>query len=74
MAVVESTKAASDVYAPVAGEVIAVNDALVNAPELVNASPYGDGWLVRVRPAAGADVAALLDAAAYARVVADDQH
>jgi glycine cleavage system H protein len=74
MAVVESTKAASDVYAPVAGEVIAVNDALVNSPELVNASPYGDGWLVRIRPAAGADVAGLLDAAAYARVVADDQH
>ena len=74
LAVVESTKAASDVYAPVSGEVLAVNDALATAPELVNSSPYGDGWLVRLKPDQAADVAALLDAAAYTRVVADDQH
>ena len=74
LAEVESTKAASDVYAPVSGEVLAVNDALATAPELVNSSPYGDGWLVRLKPDQAADVAALLDAAAYTRVVADDQH
>lgn len=65
-AVVESTKAASDVYAPVAGEVVEVNPALAEAPATVNASPYRDGWLFRLRPAAGdASTGSLLDAAAY---------
>jgi glycine cleavage system H protein len=49
-AVVESVKAASDVYAPIGGEVIAVNDALTTTPELANSDPYGDGWLFRLRP------------------------
>ncbi|MCC5793848.1 MAG: glycine cleavage system protein GcvH [Chromatiales bacterium] len=62
-ATVESTKAASDVYAPVSGEVAAVNDALEADPGLVNSSPYGEGWLLRIKPAAPA--AGLLDAAAY---------
>lgn len=74
MAVVESTKAASDVYAPVAGEVVAVNAALGSAPELVNTQPYGDGWLVRLRPAGSDGLAGLLDAGAYAGVVAADAH
>jgi len=50
MAVVESVKAASDVYAPVSGTVIAVNEALADDPEKINADPYGDGWIVRVQP------------------------
>lgn len=50
MAVVESVKAASDVYAPVSGEVVAVNDELADDPEKINADPYGDGWIVRVKP------------------------
>jgi glycine cleavage system H protein len=64
-AVVESTKAASDVYAPITGEVTAVNDALRDAPQTVNAAPYTDGWLFRIRPAAGADLSALLSAQDY---------
>ncbi|WP_370289189.1 glycine cleavage system protein GcvH [Nocardioides sp.] len=61
----ESTKSVSDVYAPIAGEVVAVNDALDATPELVNSDPYGEGWLFEVVPAQAADVDALLDAAAY---------
>ena len=64
--VVESTKAASDVYAPVAGEVVAVNTALAEAPQTVNESPFGDGWLFRIRPSDPAQVDALLSADAYA--------
>lgn len=60
--VVESVKAAADVYAPLAGTVLAVNDALAGAPEQVNAQPYGDGWLVRLQPAGPAS---LLTAAQY---------
>ncbi|HEX3632833.1 MAG TPA: glycine cleavage system protein GcvH [Casimicrobiaceae bacterium] len=63
-AVVESVKAASDVYAPVAGVVIAVNDAVVAAPEKVNADAYAN-WLYRLKPANPSDVAKLLDAAGY---------
>jgi glycine cleavage system H protein len=63
---VESTKSVSEIYAPVSGEVVAVNGALEANPELVNSGPYGDGWMVDIRPADGADVlAGLLDAAAY---------
>lgn len=72
LAVVESTKAASDVYAPVSGSVVAVNEALNASPELVNGSPYGDGWLVRLKPSAGAT--GLLDATAYTQLVADESH
>ena len=67
-AVVESVKAASDVYAPVAGSVVEVNQATVDAPEVVNQDPYA-AWLFRMRPAATADLAALLDAAAYQQLV-----
>ena len=63
-AVVESVKAASDVYAPVAGEVVAVNDALAGAPEQVNADAYG-AWLYKLKPADASAVTALLDAKAY---------
>jgi glycine cleavage system H protein len=64
--VVESTKAASDVYAPVDGEVIAVNTALADAPQSVNEAPYGEGWLMRLRVADPAQLSSLLDADAYA--------
>lgn len=70
-AVVESVKAASDVYAPVAGEVIGVNDRLADAPEILNTDPYGDGWMWKMKPADGADVEALLDAAGYANALKD---
>jgi len=70
-AVVESVKAASDVYAPLAGEITAGNPALADTPETVNSDPYGVGWLMRVRPGAGAGAAAeLMSAADYQRVVA----
>jgi len=55
MAVVESVKAASDVYAPVAGSVLAVNEELADDPEKINADPYGDGWIVRLQPSGVAD-------------------
>lgn len=54
MAVVESVKAASDVYAPITGTVVAINEALADDPELINTDPYGDGWIVRIQPAADA--------------------
>ncbi|MDM4769326.1 glycine cleavage system protein GcvH [Solimonas sp. SE-A11] len=63
--VVESVKAASDVYAPIAGEVVAANDKLGNAPELLNSDPYGEGWLFRIQPADAGALAGLLDAAGY---------
>ena len=65
-AVVESVKAASDVYAPVAGTVVAVNEALAGAPEVINQDPYGGGWIMRVQPSGALASADLLDAPAYA--------
>ena len=69
MAVVESTKAASDVYSPLAGTVTGVNPALTSQPELVNTDPYGAGWLVRLTPADAGASAELLDASAYAALL-----
>jgi glycine cleavage system H protein len=69
-AVVESVKAASDVYAPVTGEITGVNSALNDEPGRVNASPYGEGWLFRVKLADPAELNALLDAAAYEKLLA----
>ncbi len=62
---VESTKSVSEIYAPVAGEVVAVNDALSEAPEQLNADPYGEGWICEIAPSDPSAVDALLDAAAY---------
>lgn len=73
-AVVESVKAASDVYSPVSGEVVANNDALSATPELINTDPYGAGWIARIRPSNAAEIAQLLDAAAYDQVVAAEAH
>lgn len=64
-AVVESVKAASDVYAPIAGEVIEANAALASAPEALNSDPYGAGWMWKMKPANAADLDGLLDAAGY---------
>ena len=65
MGEVESTKSVSDLYAPVDGEVAVVNDALTDAPELVNSAPYGDGWMVAIRPSDRSQLEDLLDADAY---------
>lgn len=63
--VVESVKAASDLYAPIGGTVLSVNKALDGAPESVNRDPYGEGWFLKLRPSNAAEASALLDAAAY---------
>ncbi|WP_026309964.1 glycine cleavage system protein GcvH [Niabella aurantiaca] len=66
---VEAVKTVSDLFLPVDGEVTELNEALGNAPELVNTDPYGEGWMIRMKVANPADVAALLDAAAYEALV-----
>ena len=67
--VVESVKTASDLYSPLSGEVIEVNQALKDRPELVNQAPYDEGWIIRVRPSQPAQLESLMDAAQYARHV-----
>ncbi|WP_040918999.1 glycine cleavage system protein GcvH [Saccharomonospora glauca] len=66
---IESTKSVSELFAPVDGEVVAVNDAVVSSPELVNSDPYGEGWLIEVALDDAGAVDALLDAEAYQRVI-----
>ena len=68
---VESTKSVSEIYAPVAGEVVAVNAELADQPELLNSDPYGRGWICEIRAADPASVAELLDAAAYSQLTAE---
>jgi glycine cleavage system H protein len=70
-AVVESVKAASDVYAPISGEVVDANATLANAPETLNQDPYGKGWMFKVKPSNAAELDQLLDAAGYGKVVAE---
>ena len=70
-AVVESVKAASDVYAPISGEVVDANASLANAPETLNQDPYGRGWMFKLKPANTAELDKLLDAAGYEKVVAE---
>lgn len=67
---VESTKSVSDVYAPVSGTVVAVNEALSGTPELLNSDPYGDGWLCEIEMSDASQVDGLLDAAAYQALIA----
>jgi glycine cleavage system H protein len=69
MAVVESVKAASDVYAPISGSIAAVNDALADDPEKINSDPYGDGWIVRMQPADGIDEGDLMSPDDYQQFV-----
>jgi len=73
-AVVESVKAASDIYAPISGEVVEVNEALNDKPETINEDAYGDGWIFLVRPSDRAEMDELLDANAYEELVENDDH
>ena len=73
-AVVESVKAASDVYSPVSGEVTEVNEALADAPETINGDAFGDGWMFKLRLSEPDQLGDLLDADAYAAVMAEDEH
>lgn len=68
--VVESVKAASDVYAPISGEVVEVNEALAGAPDMINKEPYGGGWLVKIRPSDKGELEKLMSAADYEKLVA----
>ena len=72
--VVESVKAASDVYAPVSGEIVEANAALADSPETVNKDCYGAGWMFRLKPANKAELDALLDAKGYEALVASEKH
>ncbi len=70
--VVESVKAASDIYAPIGGEVIAINEGLEDEPETVNADPYGEGWFYKLQPADAAELNKLLSASDYEQQCADE--
>ena len=72
MAVVESVKAASDVYAPIDGSVVAVNEELADDPEKINADPYGDGWIVRLQPGGELDEGELLTPDAYQNLLDEE--
>lgn len=72
IAVVESVKAASDIYAPVAGTILEVNEELEDSPELVNSDPYGDGWMFKMQLADQGDLDKLLSAEEYAEEIADE--
>jgi len=71
--VIESVKAVSDLYAPVSGTVIAVNEDLPESPEVVNEDPYGDGWLIKIRISDETDFEDLLDSAEYEELIAEEQ-
>lgn len=71
--VVESVKAASDFYAPVSGEIVAVNEELSDSPALVNSDPYGDGWLVQIKLSDKAELNDLLNAESYGEIVSEEQ-
>lgn len=73
-AVVESVKAASDVYSPVSGEVVEHNTALAATPELINQDPYGAGWIARLRPSDASELGTLIDAKGYEQVLAEEAH
>ena len=66
---IEAVKTVSDVYVPVDGRIVEINPAITDDPEIINKDPYGDGWMVKVEVADGADMSALLDAAAYLEMV-----
>ena len=73
MAVVESVKAASDVYSPIAGTVTAVNEELADTPETINSDPYGDGWIVKVKPSGDIDEGALMTPDAYQALLDEEE-
>ena len=72
-AVIESVKAAADVYCPISGEVVEINEAVLENPQLVNEDPYGKGWLLRIRPFEN-ELTQLLSAEEYSKVVASEAH
>ncbi|MBG6245556.1 glycine cleavage system protein H [Candidatus Symbiopectobacterium sp. 'North America'] len=72
-AVAESVKAASDIYAPLSGEIVAVNDALEGQPELVNSAPYADGWLFSIKASDESELNDLLDATAYQALLEEEE-
>lgn len=74
IAVVESAKAASDVYSPLSGEIIEVNEALAGSPGMVNSDPYGEGWLFRIKASAPHELEDLMDAEAYEQQIASEEH
>lgn len=73
-AVVESVKAASDIYSPVSGEVIEINESLTDAPELVNKDPYGDGWIFKMRPEDSGEVDGLMGPGDYEEHASSEEH
>ena len=73
-AVVESVKAASDVYAPISGEVTEANDVLADSPELVNQDAFGDGWLMKINPSDSSELEGLMDANAYQAFLEAEEH
>ncbi|MDX1705647.1 glycine cleavage system protein GcvH [Pseudidiomarina sp.] len=72
IAVAESVKAASDVYAPITGEIVEINEELENSPESVNSDPYGDGWLFKIKATDPSELDGLLDAEAYEAVIEEE--
>lgn len=72
--VVESVKAASDIYSPVSGEIIAINEELADTPEIINSDPYGTGWIFRVAPTDEGEVTELLDSDSYEDLVNSEEH
>jgi len=72
--VVESVKAASDIYAPVSGTVVGVNETLEDAPETVNEDPYGDGWFFKLQPDDAAELDEMLDAEGYGEMLEEEDH
>lgn len=74
VAVVESVKAASDIYAPLSGRVVAVNEALEDSPELVNETPYGDGWFFKIKPEDPSALESLLSADDYKTICENEEH
>ena len=71
-AVVESVKAASDVYCPINGEVVESNETQADKPEIINTDPYGDGWIFKIKPSDESDFDGLMDADAYSEMIADE--
>lgn len=70
--VVESVKAVSDIYAPISGTIEEINEDLIDAPEIINTSPYEDGWMIKIKMADAADVDSLMDADAYQALIAEE--
>ncbi len=71
---IESVKAASDVYAPVSGEIVEINDLIEETPEVINSDPYGDAWMIRIQISDVSQLEALMDAAAYEAYLEDRDH